>query len=96
MTGSEQVDETKVDTPSRVALPKWGALIRELRREQRISQRELSRIADVPRSTLRRIERGVTEGSMKTVERIAEALGYEIDLILKPIPGLNVKPPARG
>ena len=59
----------------------WGNLIRELRVKKKLSQRRLARSADVNRSTLRAIEAGNTTGDIVTIERLLEALGYELEAL---------------
>lgn len=59
----------------------WGDTIRTLRREQKISQRQLSVGAKVNRSTLRRIEEGPGSGDIDTIERLFNYLGYELDVL---------------
>lgn len=59
----------------------WGCLIRQLREEQHVSQRELAAKAKVNRSTLRRIEEGTARGSIDDMERLFGFLGYELDAL---------------
>lgn len=59
----------------------WGTLIRQLREEQNVSQRELAAKAKVNRSTLRRIEEGTARGSIDDMERLFSFLGYELDAL---------------
>ncbi|NKM86352.1 helix-turn-helix domain-containing protein [Rhizobium laguerreae] len=60
---------------------KWGTLIRRLREDHGLSQREFAVAAKVNRSTLRRIEGGETSGEVDVVDRMLELLGYELDAI---------------
>jgi transcriptional regulator with XRE-family HTH domain len=62
----------------------WGNLIRELRVKKKLSQRRLARSADVNRSTLRAIEAGRTTGDILTIERLLEALDYELEALERP------------
>lgn len=48
-----------------------------------ISQRELAEIADVSLATIKDIERGKGNPSLKTIEKICEVLGLEISLNVK-------------
>lgn len=57
----------------------WGDLIKSLREQRKLSQRQVAQGAKVNRSTLRRIEEGATEGSIDVVERVLAYLGYELD-----------------
>jgi len=67
----------------------WANLVKELRLSNRLSQRQLSEQADVPRNTLRRIETGKTVPDVVALERILDVMGYDLDAILrKAIPNL--------
>lgn len=57
----------------------WGELVRTLREEQMLSQRQLAKLAKVNRSTLRRIEDGTARGAIGTIERLLNLMGYEIE-----------------
>jgi transcriptional regulator with XRE-family HTH domain len=59
----------------------WGGLIRNLREEQRITQRTLAARTKVNRSTLRRIENGDTSADMDIMERLLAYLGYELEAL---------------
>jgi transcriptional regulator with XRE-family HTH domain len=59
----------------------WGELIRKLREERGVTQRTLASQAGVNRSTLRRIEAGLTSGDMETVEKVLNYLGYELEAL---------------
>ena len=61
----------------------WGTLIRRLRDEQHISQRQLAARAKVNRSTLRRIEDGEARGDIDIIERLLNYLGYELEAMAK-------------
>ena len=50
-----------------------------------ISQQELSEMAGVSLATIKDLERGLGNPSLKTVERIAVVLGLEIQLTLKQV-----------
>jgi transcriptional regulator with XRE-family HTH domain len=56
-----------------------GALIRRARIERGMSQAELAKLAGVPYSTLRALERGGPRGpQMATLRKLATALGVSI------------------
>lgn len=60
----------------------WGQELKKLRLEQGHSLRSLGELADVDYSTLRKFEN--SKGMRTTIalaERVAKALGYELDLI---------------
>jgi transcriptional regulator with XRE-family HTH domain len=57
--------------------------IKELRRKFRITQDKLSKKADIPFSTLAKIEGGyISNPSMETLIKIADAFGIGIDELL--------------
>jgi transcriptional regulator with XRE-family HTH domain len=55
-----------------------AAYLRAARGTRRVSQRELAELAGVPRSTLDRIEAGITDPRLRTLERLFTALGYDL------------------
>jgi len=59
----------------------WGRLIKQLRTEQGVTQRQLSQAARVPRPTIIRIENGDCPGFFDQMERIFSALGYELEAL---------------
>lgn len=57
-----------------------GVKIQKLRKEQGLSQDDLARKADIPYTTLTKIEIGVIKNpSFDSVSKIAEALGITLD-----------------
>jgi transcriptional regulator with XRE-family HTH domain len=63
---------------------KWLAshLLRELRRDENLSQRALARLADVPQPTISEIERGRREPSLTLLSRLVEATGQTVEIRL--------------
>lgn len=61
-----------------------GLNVRDVRRQQRLSQEELAHRADMDRSYISDLERGTRNPSVKAVGRIAEALGVPPDELLRP------------
>ena len=55
-----------------------GYLIKEFREEKGLNRRQLSIISGVPYTTLRKIEECNCSATLKTLEKILNALGYEI------------------
>jgi transcriptional regulator with XRE-family HTH domain len=49
----------------------------KLRRRKALSQRELGRMAGLAHDTIGQIERGERNAQMKTIRKLAEALGVE-------------------
>jgi transcriptional regulator with XRE-family HTH domain len=52
--------------------------IRQLRKERGLSQARLAVMADMDPATLNRLERGTGNPNLKTLERVADALGVEV------------------
>ncbi len=52
--------------------------IRQLRNEKGLSQVKLAVMADMDPATLNRLERGTGNPNLKTLERVADALGVEV------------------
>ena len=64
------------------------SLVREARKRAGLTQAELGRRAEVPQSTVARIESGARIPSTELVERLVRAAGYEIRCRLgEPDPG---------
>jgi len=61
-----------------------GKKIKELRLKQKLSQDELARKADVPYTTLTKIETGIIKKpSVYVVAKIAKALNISMDQLVK-------------
>ena len=61
-----------------------GDKIKKIRNKQGITQDELARRADLPYTTLTKIESNViTKPTIQTVVKIAKGLGITIDVLLK-------------
>lgn len=73
----------------------WGQLIATIRTERGMSQRELAQAASVNRPTLRKIEAGKTAGTIVTMEALLSALGYDLDVFLKPVEISPLNTPAK-
>ena len=52
----------------------FGEAVRDARKKLNITQEELAHIADINRSHMGQIERGLKSASLQTIERIAHAL----------------------
>jgi transcriptional regulator with XRE-family HTH domain len=65
------------------AATRWGDILRAIREEQDVSQRQLAEMAGVNRNALRRFEKNSSGSSMEMVERLAKVLGYSFDLYLE-------------
>ena len=56
-----------------------GELVKEERKKKRLSQRALSKLANVGINTLRSLENGEREISLTNVEKVLSELGWELD-----------------
>ena len=56
-----------------------GDLVKEERKKKRLSQRALSKLANVGVNTLRSLENGEREISLTNVEKVLSELGWELD-----------------
>ncbi len=63
---------------------KWGNKIRDLRQENRWSQRELADRLGVHPQTISDIERGRNQMTLERLDRVLEALGYQAAVELTP------------
>lgn len=54
----------------------------EMRREKKLTQDELSKISGINRVSISEYERGVKEPSVKSLRKLADAMGTTISLIL--------------
>lgn len=64
------------------------ALLKRVRRWANLSQRELAARAGVPQSTVGRIESGATDPRTRTLSRLLQAAGFELEA--EPHLGLGV------
>ena len=65
-----------------------GEEIRRLREDRGLTLSKLARMADMPNTTLIRIESGLVSPNIRTVERLADQLGVEVYELLRPQRGL--------
>jgi len=61
----------------------WGKLLKDLRAEQRVTQRALSAQTGVNRATIRRIELGLISPELRIMERLLDHLGYEMEALAR-------------
>ena len=59
-----------------------GENIRKLRKEKKLTQKELADKSDLSEISIRRYEKGINQPSTKTLQRIANALDISIETIL--------------
>lgn len=60
-----------------------GSLIRKLRTEKKMTIAELSQLSQIAPSTISMVENGQRNPSIGTLERLAEALGVEVVVLLE-------------
>ncbi len=58
-------------------------IMKQRRRDLKISQSDLAEMAGVGIATIKDIERGAGNPSLKMMEKIADVLGMEIDIHIK-------------
>lgn len=58
-----------------------GKRIKDIRKEQGLTQMELSEITGLTQSVISRIEIGETTTTIEVIDVIAKALGYNLDFI---------------
>lgn len=58
-------------------------IVSKARTEKNISQTELARITGIHQAEISKIERGIGNPSIKTLERIAKGLGVKLELFFK-------------
>lgn len=63
-----------------------SAILRQLRRDRGLTQRDLATKAGVPQSTIAEVEAGKREPSLTLLSRIAESTGQSVALRLVPLP----------
>ena len=61
--------------------PGFGQMLREIRQETGLSQHELAARSGISRGALRKIESHGRGGHAETIARLAQALGYDLDLV---------------
>ncbi len=63
----------------------WSKLLRELRQEKKLTQKELAYKSKMPQRTIAEYENvgAARQLSIYKIEQLLDALGYEIDVFLK-------------
>ena len=70
-------------TKSKTISKKFGKSLRRLRLEKRMSQGDIARSLGVHRSYISGLERGVRNPTLTNIDRIAKALGINIQKLLE-------------
>jgi len=84
MSTFEEIKEALKNTDGELyaKLELVGEII-DIRTEKGISQRKLSELSTVAQKTISRIENGVDIPSFSTLYKLAEALGYRLEIVMK-------------
>lgn len=77
--------EIRLVLSARFAARDIGRLLRKLREAARVTQAALAKKCGIPYQNVSRIERGAREGKISTLNRFARALGYQMEIVLRPI-----------
>ncbi len=67
--------------------PVWASLLREARSRAGLTQRALAARARTTQSVIGRIEAGIGDPNARTVERLLQAAGFQIQVTLRPLAG---------
>lgn len=59
-----------------------GKQVRKLRQDRELSQEQLAAKANLTHATVSRIERGAHEGTMRTIRKLAKALGVSAEELI--------------
>jgi len=70
-------------TKSKTILKKFGKSLRRLRLEKKMSQGDVARSLGAHRSYISGLERGVRNPTLANIDRIAKALGINIQKLLE-------------
>ncbi|GMV49984.1 MAG: hypothetical protein AMXMBFR67_15270 [Nitrospira sp.] len=70
---------------------KFGASIRKHREHVRLSQEDLADRANLDRTYISGIERGVRNPTLKIMQRLADALGVDLDVIFSTARQMNLE-----
>ncbi len=65
-----------------VLAKRFGQAVRQAREQRHYSQEQLAEIANLNRSYIGEVERGLVMPSLATMEKIARALGENLSVIL--------------
>jgi transcriptional regulator with XRE-family HTH domain len=57
--------------------------IKHIRKQRRLSCSDLARMVDKDTSQISRWERGITEPSLEEIEKVFEAMGYSVKVVVR-------------
>lgn len=72
-----------VEIHEKQAVVKAGEAVEAARKKKRVSQFELSQRTGIHQAEISKLERGISNPSVKTLERIAEALDCKLEIVIE-------------
>lgn len=78
-------DKTPLDDEGRALIENVGALFREVREEQALSQYDVAKNMGVSQSRVSALETGVRDIQVGTLNRWARAYGFQLEIALLPL-----------
>ena len=85
MSQPHEPQEIRLVLRARFAARDIGRLLKRLREAAQVTQAGLAKKCGIPYQNVSRIERGAREGKISTLNRFARALGYQMEIVLRPI-----------
>ena len=67
----------------------FGLVLKELRKQKKSSQSELANLAELDRTYISLLERGLRQPTIETIFKIAEALNTKASIIIQKIEKYN-------
>ena len=72
-----------VEVHEKQAVVKAGEAVEAARKKKKVSQFELSQRTGIHQAEISKLERGISNPSVKTLERIAEALDCKLEIVIE-------------
>ena len=72
-----------VEIHEKQAVVKAGEAVETARKKKKVSQFELSQRTGIHQAEISKLERGISNPSVKTLERIAEALDCKLEIVIE-------------
>ena len=72
-----------VEIHEKQAVVKVGEAVEAARKKKKVSQFELSQRTGIHQAEISKLERGISNPSVKTLERIAEALDCKLEIVIE-------------
>lgn len=67
----------------------FGSVLKEMRNHRKISQSELANLAELDRTYISLLERGLRQPTIETVFKLAEALNMKASLLIQKMEAYN-------